>query len=253
MRVEAALVVAIWLNTVGSVRADGLVYHLPEDGTWARYSFKQTMAIPKEPKDMTMTVEGTLTLASVGQEKIKDQACRWIEIVIEVKPPGEGRTVKEVFKALIPENRLKKGENPLGHWVKGWIKLGDEKPQPLTKELLSNPALMINVLVTGPLQNTKTLEDKTIVTKLGKLTCEGVSGSLTLKGAAISVKNDQVTTGNVKVRVENYLHDKAPFGVVFSRLEIEFPDLGMGKGSAEADLTLFEVGTSAKSELPDQK
>jgi hypothetical protein len=200
-----------------------------------------------------MTVEGTLTLASVGQEKVKDQPCRWIEIVIEAQPPGERRTSKSIFKALIPEKRLRKGEDPLGHWIKGWVKLGDQKPQVLTKELLSNPALMINLLVSGPLQDTKALKKKVIDTKLGRLTCEGLSGSLTLKGAAISVQDDKVTTGNVKVRVQNYFHEKAPFGVVTSHLEIEYPDLGKGKSSAKADLTLFQVRTNAKTELPDQK
>src|SRR5262245_40655113 len=121
MRVHAALIVAICLNTTGTVRGDGLLYRLPEDGAGVRYSVKQTMALPKNEK---MTVEGTLRLASVGQEKVKAEDCRWIEIVIEAKLPGEGRTLKSVFKALIPEKRLKRGEDPLAHWVKGWVKLG---------------------------------------------------------------------------------------------------------------------------------
>jgi hypothetical protein len=67
------------------------------------------------------------------------------------------------------------------------------------------------------------------------------------------VKDGQVTTRDLKVHVQNYLHDKAPFGVVSSRMDVEFPDFGMGKGSAEVDLSLVEVGRGAKSELPDQK
>ncbi len=244
------LLLGVCLSTLGTARADGLLYRLPKDGTWARYSVKQVMAAPRDPE---ITVEGTLTLASVGQEKIKDEVCRWIEIVIETKLPGKSRTLKSVFKALIPEKRLKKGEDPLGHWVKGWAKVGDEEPQPLTKELLSNPAMMINILVSGPLQDVKALEKKVIETKLGKLTCEGLSGSLTLKGAAVSVRDGKVTTGDVKVRIQNYLHDKAPFGVATSHVDIEFPDLGQGRSSAEADLALVAVGTGAKSELPDKK
>jgi len=250
MRFQVALAVALCLSLVRPARADGLLYRLPKDGTWARYSIKQTMALPKGKKE---TVEGTLTLASVGQEKVKGEVCRWIEIVIEAKLPGEQRTMKSAFKALIPEKRLRKGEDPLRNWVRGWAKLGDQKPQALTKELLSNPAMMLNLLVSGPLQDAKALENKSIETKLGKLTCERLAGSLTLKGAAVSLKDGKVTTGDVKVRVQNYLHDKAPFGVVVSRLEAEFPDLGDGKSSAEAELTLLDVGTGSKSELPDQK
>jgi hypothetical protein len=74
-----------------------------------------------------------------------------------------------------------------------------------------------------------------------------------LKGAAFKVEDGKVTTGDGRVRVQNYLHDKAPFGVVTSRWHFEFPDLGEGKSSIDADLSLIEVGKGAKSELPDQK
>lgn len=250
MRFRALVVVTIVLGVFAAVQADGLIYRLPDDGSLARYSIKQTMALPK---GNPMTVEGSLTLASVGQEKVQNEACRWLEIAIEVKPAAEQRSVKTIFKALIPEKRLQKGEDPLGHWVKGWVKLGDQEPQALTKEQLASPALMINLLVSGPLQDPKTLDKKEIDTKLGKLTCGGVSGSRTLKGAAVSVKDGKVMMGDMTVHVQSYMHDKAPFGVVASRLVVEFPDLGDGKGSAEADLTLLEVQTRAKSELPEQK
>jgi len=67
------------------------------------------------------------------------------------------------------------------------------------------------------------------------------------------VKDGKVTTGDAKVRVQNYFHDKAPFGVVTSSLNFGFPDLGEGKATAEANLILLEIGTGANSELPAQK
>jgi hypothetical protein len=194
------------------------------------------MTFPKT-KGEKITTEGTLTLASVGQEKVQGEACRWIEMVFEPKQPGKGGATKSVFKALIPEKHLRKGGDPLGHWVKGWAKLGDQEPQRLTKEMLSNPAHMLNLLVSNPLQDTKALEKKVIETKLGKLTCTGLSGSLRLKGAAVRREDGKVTTGDVKVRVRNHFHDKAPFGVASSRMDVEYPDLKKGNNSVEAVLS----------------
>jgi hypothetical protein len=252
MRTQAILTVGICLIMVASAAADGLVYRLPEDGMWARYSIKETMTLPNNEKE---TFEGTLTLASVGQEKIEDEVCRWLEIVIDADLPGQKLKLRRVFKALVPKKYLKKGEDPLAHWVKGWVKLGNQPPQALTKELLSNPAMMINLFVTGPLQEAKVVEAKAIETGLGRLTCEGASGALVLKDAAVSVQNGKVQKRDIKVRVENYHHNKSPFGVVSARLDVEFPDFGDGDGkpSAEVDLILVEIGSGAKSELPDQK
>jgi hypothetical protein len=43
MRVHTALLFGICLSTLGTARADGLLYRLPEDGTWARYSFNDPL------------------------------------------------------------------------------------------------------------------------------------------------------------------------------------------------------------------
>jgi hypothetical protein len=250
MQKQVALIVAFCLSAASPLQADGLLYRLPKDGTWARYSVKQNFRLPKGLK---LSTEGTLILASVGQEKVNDEVCRWIEMVLEWKVDGQKGTRKSIFKALIPEKRLKKGEDPTGHWVRGWAKVGDQAPQALTKELVSNPAMLLNLVAGSPLQNARALKKKVIETKLGKLTCEGLSGSLTLKGTSKRVNNGKVTTGDGKVRVETYFHNNAPFGVVTSRWNFEFEDLGEGKNFAQSDLTLIEVGTGAKSELPDQK
>jgi hypothetical protein len=250
MRIHTALLCAILVSTLASVRADGLLYRLPEDGSWARYSARQAMTLPKGDR---VSADGTLTLASVGQEQVDNTACRWIEIVMEAKLPGGVRPTKSVFKALIPENRLSSGQDPLGYWVRGWVKMGEQQPQALTRELLANPAMMLNLLVCGPLRDAMELEAKAIETKLGKLTCEGLVGTRTLKGASVRVKDRKKTTGDIKVRMHNYFHDRAPFGVVSSHLDVAFPDLGDGKASTEIDLTLLDAGTGASSELPEQK
>jgi hypothetical protein len=233
-----------------SVYADGMLYRVPEDGAWARYATKVTVTQKNEPK---VTEVGTMTLASVGQEVVGNAKCRWLEIVVDTKPPGAGPGFKSVFKALIPERRLGKGRDPLVHWIKGWGKVGPQPAQPLPRELLTNPAMMLNLFVSGPLRSCRGLDSKTIETPLGTLMCAGESGTRVLKGAAVNVKNGKTTSGDIQVRIENYFHEAAPFGVVASRQQVEFPDFGDGKTTAETVFTLLAAGTGATSELPDQK
>jgi hypothetical protein len=253
MRFFLLVVFAVYLRSASALHADGLLYRLPKDGTWVRYSAKQIIAFPEQGKVEKMTAEGTLTLASVGQATVKGEACRWIEVVTQAKPSTGGGEVKSIFKALIPERHLKTGGSPLMHWIKGWAKFGDQEPQELTKELLSNSAMTLNIIASGPLQDSKPLKRKVIETKLGKLTCEGVSGQLILKGASVSVKNGEVTRRDMKLSVENYFSDKVPFGVAFSRMRAGV-DMGeMPATLLEAEFILQAVGTDAKSQLPDRK
>jgi hypothetical protein len=241
----------ICLTDRATSRADGLLYRLPADGAWVKYAMKVRFA---KPKDKNVSFEGFLTLASVGVEQVSDEPCRWIEVAAEAKQQtGNGGEQRSVFKALIPEKHLKKGENPLRYWIKGWAKLGDQEPQRLTKMMLSNPAVGINLVVAGPLENAKAMDEKLIETKLGKLACQGVSGTLTFPGAAIRFDNGKVATKDLTLRVQTYLHDKAPYGVVASNGRVAFPDLGMGESSAEWELILDNVGSGAKSQLPWQK
>lgn len=245
MSLSLAFVVGC-LSSAGMARADGLLYSLPADGTWVRYALRQQMASPKQKQGV---IVGALALASVGEEMVNNQACRWIEVVIDSKEAA-GPGLKSVFKALIPEKRLKKGENPSRYWLKGWGKLGDLPPQALTKELLANPAMIINLVVSGPLENAQELPEKLIETKLGKLDCRGLAGTLTYPGASVRIDKDKTTTKkDLTVRVETYLHETAPFGVMASRQQVMFPDFGSGPSSVDMELTLLDVGTDAKSEL----
>jgi hypothetical protein len=180
------------------------------------------------------------------------EACRWIEVVIDTKGP-DGPGPRSVFKALIPAKRLKKGQNPARYWLKGWGKIGDHEPQALTRELLANPAMIINLVVAGPLENPRELSEKQIETKLGKLDCRGIAGTLTFPGAAMRIdKGKKATKKDLTVHVETYLHEAVPFGVMTCRQQVSFPDWA-GPSSFELDLALLDVGTDAKTELPDQK
>jgi hypothetical protein len=253
MRSPSFLAPAVFVCLVTVVRADGLITRLPADGTWALYTMTETAAIPDKKGGDTTTVAGTLKLASVGREMVKGEACRWIELVLEATPPGAAAPQVVVFKALAPEKFLAKGQDPRTHWRKGWMKLGDQPPQALTPERLAAPVLKLNLLVTGPLQETKDLEEKTVETGVGQLTCKGVSGFLVIRGGSVSVKNGQAEAGDAKLRVESYFHDKAPFGVAAWRGILMLDVAGGQATTSDSTLTLSRVGKDAKSVLPENR
>jgi len=101
--------------------AQGLVWTLPQDGTWVRYegTFKQVESRPES----TNTDEGDIeidwirqiTIKSVGKEQVmidgKETACRWIEIKTVTGKPSEsgidpGPTGAAIYKVLVPEARV---------------------------------------------------------------------------------------------------------------------------------------------------
>jgi len=243
-------VIALWLCGAGTARAGGLVSRLPEDGSWARFTATETFTFPGKAKKEA--VEGTFTLASVGRVTVDGEECRWIELVIQAKVPGTDQETEQVFKGLIPEKHLQKGGDPAKHWIKGWMKLANQPPQQLTKEQLALPGMKLNLFVAGPLQDHKPLPKKTIETKLGKLECEGIAGTYVLKDASVSVKNGQVTKKDGLVLMESYFHEKAPFGVVWSHIQIIVEGGGLPP-SGDSVLLLDAVGKDAKSKLPDNK
>jgi hypothetical protein len=253
MRSLCPLVLTFVCIGVHRLPAEGIIQRLPEDGTWVRYTLKTTQTFPGEKEPMVS--EGTITIASVGKEDVNGEACRWVEIVIESRlkaPKGSKETAKALFKALIAEQYLKKGADPRGHWVRGWAKIGNQKLQALTPELLALPQLKLNLL-TAPWQETKSLKKKAIKTNLGELQCEGLSGQLVLKDGTIDKIDRKVTKRNAIIRFQGYFHEKAPFGVAWLEVSLEPEPRTEKDASARDVLSLQEVGTGAKSALPDAK
>jgi hypothetical protein len=253
MRIRSFLVLVVALGMANAIRADGLITNLPADGAWAIYTAKEAIPDPAWDGAKRFTAAGTLKIASVGREMVSGEACRWIEVVLDIIPPEAAAPQVTVFKALIAEKYLAKGQDPRTHWLKGWMKLGDQQPLALTPEQLSAPVLKLNLFVGGPLQESKDLKEKTIETGIGKLTCKGVSGFLVIQGGSVSVKNGKAEAQDAKLRVESYFHDKAPFGVAAWRGVLMLDVAGGQATTADSTLTLSRVGKDAKSVLPENK
>jgi hypothetical protein len=244
MRGQRIVVVLLSL-AVNTGRADGLLYKLPKDGTWATY--KHDVSV--KTAGYTIRAKATIRIASVGQVKEDGQPCRWIEMVADVRcevenlPSEKPPTHREVLKFLIPEKFLVQGETPQSHVIRAWKRVGNGKPEK-TKEP--------NLFLTGPPEDLKHLDKVEVESKLGKLACEGVMGTIEMASS---------DGAKERVVIETRLHPDAPFGVVSSRWAVAtVPANNSKEGSvtkeavkADFDLKLIDFGDKATSEMPDAR
>lgn len=215
----------------GSVRADGLLYQLPEDRSWVRFDLQYKF----KSEGVEQSGQQTLTMASVGKTLEGSEQCRWIEFKIQANENGTERFW--IRKLLIPERHLKKGENPTLHVIRGWTQQEDGKVERAVPVHGRWPAFLA-----GPLQDERKLAKQLVESRLGPLMCEGVSGWIEFAEGNL----------NTKVTFETRLHEKAPFGVVSTRMMFEV----RGEGSnytIDSVAKLTDFGKGAESTLPDYK
>jgi hypothetical protein len=224
-------------NLASAVRADGLLYRLPKDGTSAQFDLEFTVG----PTGTERKGMGTLAMSSVGETTVNDEKCRWIEFKFTFKRMGQQDPMRmKLVKVLIPEKHLEKGRSPGENMVRGWFKEGDGNVQELRdlKHLNLGP---LPLFLSGPLQVAQELVQIEIDSVLGKLDCVGQSG-----------RNKAVQGENAShAEFENRLHEKAPFGVVTSRIRIEVRCDGHLNHVVNVSLKLAKVGSTPRSELPD--
>lgn len=219
-------------------RADGLLYQLPPDGSWATFDMTLTF---NPDTDNERKLKGWSKMSSVGTATENGEPCRWIEINLTFNDDNQDRTI--ISKALIPEKHLKEGEPAYQHVVRGWFKDPDDpEPRDLKEELQQNPGILA-VFLCGPLQDAKKLEPETVESELGKLECHGVRGYTTY------MQGDNKNTVTLEVRK----HKKAPFGVVSCRIKNEIEQNGQRMGNVRAVLKLSGHGKTALSDLPKYK
>jgi len=208
--------VAVFLLLVlsaGLTRADGLLYQLPKDGTWATYDFDSNT---KGPGGQNMNMKGSLRIASVGQTTEQEQPCRWIEVQFDMTTTvGEHKMEQsEIYKLLIPEKFLAKGETPLEHVVRAWTQQGKNGPNKKFEKPNDIGASPLPLILSARWNDAKQLDKAETESKLGKVACDGVEGTLEFKGSRFGV---------VKGKFENRLSADSPFGVVTSRWTLQSP------------------------------
>lgn len=232
MLLASGLVTLVWLAPVA---AQSLLYRVPQDGVFVLFELEilSTWKGENEKKH-----NGTLTMSSVGEIEVDGKPSRWLEIKMEDK-----NGLNHIAKVLIPIERLKNGESPLDHAIKGWRKMREGEPKPIAN-FKTHDAGALPALLPGPMSDAKKLPKKLIDSKVGKLECVGYAGKYSFD------PNNELTCD---VTCETWMHDSAPFGVVSCQMKVRTFRNGEEVGTSTKTLRIIEVGKGAKSDLPDYR
>ncbi len=231
-----ALLVLIFVPGISS--ADGLIYQLPEDGTWVRFEIKGEGI--KSDGTVSVTIDGTQTLRSVGKKMVDKQPCRWIELESELNfaPTGGGtQKFSELIKLLIPEKDLAQGKDPRDHVLKAYKGTSAENLQELDLKGAGKREIeSLDEIFHAPLTKITKLPAATVKIDKKNWACKGLQGEN---------KSDKVI-----FRTETRLHKEAPFGVVTYKYEKERRTNGKFQMKRTMEWKLVESGKDAKSAAP---
>jgi hypothetical protein len=242
--------------------ADGLIFQLPPDGTWATFAgefeakFSAVGITPKgkvEMPEQKVTIKGTLTVSSVGAVERNELNCRWIELKTESKIEGGQKT--DVLKMLIPEEYLVRGQDPLAHSVLTFFSPKEADKAGLLDEEGFNRIQYeidrVRLSFPKPLENAKIVKGETVKTDAGVFeNCEVITGTTSYDGP-LAADGRMHLKGTYRIVV----HPKAPFGVVALESQNEGRELSSTSivslaGTAKFKLT--KTGKGAVSDLPDK-
>lgn len=240
-----------------SARGDGLIQSLPEDGSWVRFEVVQENYDVKSGQ-VNQTVDGTLTVSSVGKSVFDGQACRFIELKYVFKV-GEREQVDRC-KLLVAEDRFAAGINPLDNVLRAWVKEPSKPAEiPLDRRMnrdMEQHLLMfcprLRDLFHGALEDTRRLGDRPLVGKAGRFDCTGVAGKRYLPFAMRGGGFKDPKEGGEFLTFETWHSNEAPFGVVRHRCEWEVRDADKRLMFRHVQkLDLAAIGKDAKSEIPE--
>ena len=240
--------------------ADGLIYQLPADGTWVRYDIQiegTGRSEGRAPRELK--VKGSFTVSLVGQAMDDGVKCRWVEIKSEVSEVGKPKDLNLVLlKLLIPEENLKRGKDPLDDvrriYYSRKISGGEVTPVEKIEEPWRKRYEIerFRSFFPKPLEAVKRLGKETVVTGIGRLECEVMSGKSSLPKSPLRDGAEWAWEGKFEI----LLNDATPFGVASMRSERTGYETSTGKNSRKTEtdtltiLTLSEVGDKAVSDLP---
>jgi len=246
----------------GAASAQGLIFHLPEDGKAVEYDGQLTQQ--SGPDDLSPLVwDCKLTIKSVGQEQAefegKVQACRWLEIksltgTSEAGVINPGIVGARLYKVLVPESKI------VGEWtdadgipnemlpiVRGFRRLGEEEVKPI-----STPALRyyptISLLTSYPDPETIATNDTPeILLKGQSITARHMKGRLAMESQKLRSVNEG----------EFWVSKDVPFGLARWTVTVTTYEKDSAAPVSEfkptitkkVDMKLSKISDGAESEL----
>ncbi|MBW3540505.1 MAG: hypothetical protein KY476_09550 [Planctomycetes bacterium] len=237
----ALAAIALMAACSSALQADGLVWQLPEDGSWVEYEATGTQLEPEEKKIST----GKLLLRSVGTVMEGGEKNRWLELEFTVKLVGDDdRMHHAVYKYLIPEKHLGKGKSPIENVVRSWFQVHgrDQEPREISNAVTRDGEAIVPYLG-PPLLDARQTEEKRRIEHQ-----KGTVDAIAVRGQQKALAEKQRHLKGVTI----WLAEEIPFGVAAMDSYVEVSREGE-EYRFKAELVVHDFGTGAKSALPDVK
>ncbi|HUQ67982.1 MAG TPA: hypothetical protein VM165_00575 [Planctomycetaceae bacterium] len=218
---------------------EGFLTKLPEPGTWVKYAVTQDMTrrgVPDQPQ------AGELTVRFLEADAEAGEACRWLEVDLEIAhTDGTGRD-RETTKYLLPVKVLTGSSDPGSAVLCAWLRQGRDAEIQRKVEL---PDFLDAWQLTPPLADRQQRESpRSIAYQRGTL-----SADRQVRGHTEWRKANQV----VRVQHEHWPHPDIPNGLAAARLEtkISYPDVV--RYVIITNYTLMDFGTGTTTALPHHR
>ncbi|QDU40422.1 hypothetical protein Mal4_47780 [Maioricimonas rarisocia] len=265
LSLAAALLASFFADAAS---AQGLIWQLPEDGTWVRYEGKYRQIVQRpNSTEGPLRLEWTryLWIKSVGSETAnhdgENTPCRWLELkvvtgnaaagIIEPGPGGQ-----RIYKILVPESAIRGSTHaPIGDGrelfvaylpiVKGYHKIGDGPVQPIEEDVFQIYPVLSLLRHYRNLESTG--ETESVDTPAGAFDATRYTGSITT----------ETLTSRTTTSCEMLRSDSAPFGIVkwVGRAALEKKNSTEPRSAfretneSVEEMTLQEVGDQAEAEI----
>ncbi len=263
---RVCLTFVIGLMACADAQAQGLIWSLPEDGSWVRYegTYTQEEVRPDATGNLILQWVRHLTIKSVGRAQADYRGqmvdCRWIEIKLQTGRILDGRVDtgsvgERIYKILVPEprvlGRLQDEEGlPVSYLpiVRGFRKTNDKDPTP--REIKTGILQVFPII--SLIRHYKSMDASDVPASVAV----GLNDYPTtvLTGSVVQESRTTRVTHETK---EMHRNDEFPFGLVQWKIEIVEDRKGevlprsefAFASKIEVEMTARETGTDATSEL----
>ncbi len=256
-------IVALLLVVVSPARAQGLLWNLPESGTWVRYSgqYRQVTLRPQsEQGDLSLQWQRILEIRSLEREQAeyqgKEQTCVWLEFEVMTGQQVDGQLEvgpgsKRQYKVLVPESvvtgkKSLKADVPLAFIpiVKGYRQFDTGKVEEMKAEVLQVFPIISQVFVSV---DAKVNNPEEVSVPAGTFQASRIDSSFVIEDRSSRTTN----------QTQLWVDEKAPFGPVKWSVRIDREEKNVidprdqFKKHAEMVIQMeaVQTGTNATSKL----
>lgn len=208
------------LAVASSANAQGLLWNLPESGTWVRYSgqYRQVTLRPQsEDGDLSLQWQRVLEIRCLNRVQAKyrgkEQPCVWLEFEIVTGQQVDGQLeagpgAKRQYKILVPESVVLGKETlnadiPQGFIpiVEGYRQMGNGKVEPMPAKVFQIFPVLSQVSIN---ENAKVVAQEEVTVSSGTYQTDRIECSCAIENASSRTSN----------QTRLWVSEKAPFGPV---------------------------------------